>query len=234
MSVAPLDRIMVTSRDFGEYLMMFGLDEQTILTLDILDCPGGASDFAARLRERSGRVVSVDPLYGSSPDQVATTVSEDLNRGLARAVEALELYDFSWTDGLHRYVERRQRAAQRFLADFTEDRARGGHGYVDAALPNLPFPDSAFDLALVPNLLFTYADLFDRRWHLDAVRELMRVSAEVRIHPLAESTGMPYSELDLLRSELAEYGIRTEVLSSEYRLHRRDDRTMACRWRESR
>jgi hypothetical protein len=40
-------------------------------------------------------------------------------------------------------------ALRRFLADFEAGRAEGG--YVTAALPDLPFEDGQFDLALVGN-----------------------------------------------------------------------------------
>ncbi|WP_112263240.1 hypothetical protein [Lentzea terrae] len=230
MSVAPLDRILVTSRDFDEYLLMFGLDEHEVLGTSVLDCPGGASDFTAAVCARGGTAVSADPLYAAGPDEVGAVVSAHLDRAVARAAEAAAMYDLGWAGGVDGYVARRRRASARFLADFTADRSGGGGRYVAAALPALPFADHTFGLTLVPNLLFTYANLFDGRWHLAALRELMRVSAEVRVHPLADSSGTPYPLLAALREELALVdGIDSEVRASAYRLHRYPDATLICR-----
>lgn len=227
--VAPLDRILVTSRDYDEYVAMFGLDPDAASSGLVLDCGSGASDFGVSVRERGGHAVSVDPIYARESDALVAMVHTELDRGLARAVEIAQHYDFSWTGGLLRYVERRQRAGDRFLADFARDRADGTGRYVAAALPILPFADATFDLALVPNLLFTYANLFDRRWHLAGIRELVRVSAEVRIHPLTDTTGRRYAELEPLRRELADLGVESEVRPTAYRLHHRDEGTLRCR-----
>lgn len=40
---------LVTSRDYEEYRQMFGLGAED-LSRSLLDCPGGASDFAATVR----------------------------------------------------------------------------------------------------------------------------------------------------------------------------------------
>ncbi|ROO86419.1 hypothetical protein EDD29_3986 [Actinocorallia herbida] len=222
---AALDRVLVTSRDFAEYRAMFALDDTTLDTARILDCPGGAGDFGFRVRERGGRAVSVDPIYALEPAALTLRVQEELDRGVRRAHAVPHLYDFSWTGGLAQYVRRRERAAQRFLVDYALDR----ENYLDAALPDLPFPDGAFDLALVPNLLFVYAGLFDPAWHRRAVAELVRVAREVRIHPVTDADGRPYPHLPALRADLAAAGIGTSLVEADYRLHPGTQRTLVCR-----
>ncbi|OLR94841.1 class I SAM-dependent methyltransferase [Actinokineospora bangkokensis] len=219
----PPEQVVITSRDYDEYLAALGLDEPALLRARVLDCPGGASDFARTVRERGGRAVSADPLYAGTPDEVAAAVGAALERGLGRAVAALRRGGAGWSAGLPEYVERRRRSALRFLADYARDRAAGGSDYVAAALPALPFPDGAFDLAVVPNLLFAYADLFDLDWHAAAVRELVRVAAEVRVHPLTGVDGLPYPRLGELRRALAATGVGTTVRAG----------TLVCRVRRS-
>ncbi|MDX6742366.1 class I SAM-dependent methyltransferase [Actinocorallia sp. A-T 12471] len=227
---AALDRVLVTSRDYDEYLAMFALDDATAATARILDCPGGASDFGFRVRELGGRAVSVDPIYRLDPSALTLFVQEELDRGVRRARAVPGLYDFSWTGGLTEYVRRRERAAQRFLVDYALDRAH----YVAAELPDLPFPDGAFDLALVPNLLFVYADLFGPDWHLRALGELVRVAGEVRVHPVTDVDGRPYPGLAALRAALAADGIGTDLVEVAYRLHPGTQRTLVCGGRGSR
>ena len=71
-----------------------------------------------------------------------------------------------------------------FLADYEAGRRSGR--YVDAALPALPFVDAAFELALSSHFLFLYSVQFDLDFHLAALREMLRVAAEVRVFPLLQ------------------------------------------------
>ncbi|MEV6191156.1 hypothetical protein AB0M19_02030 [Streptomyces sp. NPDC051920] len=232
LSAEPIHRILTTSRDHAEYGDMFALDEATLLAGPVLDCAAGASDFALRARAVGATVVSVDPLYDSPPHQLSATVVDELERGTRRAAQVPDLYDFSWTGGLDAYLARRRHAAESFLDDYAENWSRpdGGPGhYVAAALPQLPFKDGSFALGLVPNLLFTYANLFDRAWHAASVREMLRVAPEVRIHPVTDTNGRPYGELALLLEELAADGIDSRLIDVDYRLHQGPSQTLVCR-----
>jgi hypothetical protein len=71
---------------------------------------------------------------------------------------------------------------RRFLADFDGGRRDGR--YVVASLPNLPFADASFDLALCSHLLFLYSDHLSLEFHIASIREMLRVAVEVRIFPL--------------------------------------------------
>jgi hypothetical protein len=224
-----ITKILVTSRDYHEYLAMFGLSEEDCRTYRFLDCPGGASDFGAQVRRRGGQAVSVDPVYDLSPDELQEHVLSELDRGIQRAADVPFLYDFAWTGGLDGYLARRREAAETFLADYTRHAAhKASPHYVTAALPDLPFLSGTFDIAVVPNLLFCYANHFDVAWHRQAVRELLRVARQVRIHPLTESTGTPYGQLDELIGLLSEDGIHCSVVDVEYRLHPGPSRTLHC------
>ncbi|MFG2263777.1 hypothetical protein [Streptomyces sp. NPDC048720] len=230
-NIRPLQQIMITSRDFAEYLTMFALDEDRLVQGRVLDCAAGASDFAYRARALGARVVSADPLYDQEPERLRARVLAELRQGEERAHEAPHLYDFAWTGGLAGYLARRRAAATAFLADYTHswDSADGRDRYVAGSLPRLPFEDRAFTLGLVPNLLFTYANLFDRAWHRESLRELTRVCDEVRVHPLTDTAARSYPELDRLVVELSEDGITCEVVPVDYRLRREPSQTLICR-----
>lgn len=75
----------------------------------------------------------------------------------------------------------------RFLADF--DKGLEDGRYVDASLPELPFFDAEFDLALCSHLLFLYSEQIDAAQHIDALAEMCRVAKEVRIYPLLSLDG---------------------------------------------
>jgi hypothetical protein len=71
---------------------------------------------------------------------------------------------------------------------------------------------------LCSHLLFTWADHFGRDWHLNALRELIRVSrVEVRVFPLVlQGAGQPVPFLPGLLERLAEDGVRSEVRKVPY------------------
>ena len=76
-----------------------------------------------------------------------------------------------------------------FCRDFESGKQHGR--YIDASLPNLPFPDGHFDLVLSAHLLFFYSANRDLAFHLNAVRELLRIGAEVRIFPIVDVNSNP-------------------------------------------
>ncbi|HMB50904.1 MAG TPA: hypothetical protein VKM69_09610, partial [Natronoarchaeum rubrum] len=88
---------------------------------------------------------------------------------------------------------------------------------VPATLPELPFADDAFSLTLSANFLFLYGDRLDYEFHLDALRELCRVtSEEIRIFPLAGLDTEPYDRLDDALDALRSEGRRVEIRNVPY------------------
>jgi hypothetical protein len=83
----------------------------------------------------------------------------------------------------------RHQAMSEFLHDFPVGLSQGR--YVDAGLPDLPFADQTFDLALCSHFLFLYSEQLDVAFHQQAVTELCRVAHEVRLYPLVALGGGP-------------------------------------------
>jgi ubiquinone/menaquinone biosynthesis C-methylase UbiE len=84
-------------------------------------------------------------------------------------------------------LSNRRHTLQRFLQDYEQGRQQGR--YIAATLPDLPFADQSFDLALCSHLLFLYTDYFTLDFHIDSITELLRVAGEVRIFPLLTLDG---------------------------------------------
>jgi hypothetical protein len=124
----------------------------------------------------------------------------------------------------------RRMAAQRFLADYA---AHFVHNrYIGAALPQLPFLDRAFDVVLCAHFLFLYAKQFDFAFHVEACRELVRVSREdVRIHPVLGLGGKRYPQLKELRATLTADGIASEIVRVEYEFFAGADEMLVLRRR---
>ncbi|HMS36533.1 MAG TPA: class I SAM-dependent methyltransferase, partial [Arachnia sp.] len=75
-------------------------------------------------------------------------------------------YDWAWYETPERHAQIRREAAAVFVADHTRHPER----YVAAQLPELPFANDAFDLALCSHLLFTYQQITLEQ-HIAAIRE---------------------------------------------------------------
>jgi hypothetical protein len=176
-----LDQIVPWGRSFDEYRRMFALTEHE-LSLRLLGCGDGPASFNAEATRRGVSVVSCDPIYRYTADQIQARIAATYDEVLNQTRHNTE--EFVWTsissvDELGRV---RMAAMTAFLQDYPPGQAAGR--YLDAALPNLPFADHAFDLALCSHLLFLYSDQLGRAFHLAAVREMSRVAREVRIFPL--------------------------------------------------
>ncbi len=243
LAIAPpeieLPAISFFGRSLDEYAQFFALDLAALRGGAVLDVAAGPSSFTAEACRRGIDAVAVDPLYGSTQEELATRVHADYAKMLSQMrakpqlfkvgarVAVREVHDGSrvvarlkpgapaFFSSIDAAESDRRAAAQRFLADYESHYLHAR--YVSGTLPRLPFLDGAFDLVLCAHLLFTYARHFDFAWHLAACRELARVSAgEVRIHPVCGPDGRRYGELDRLRRELLARGVRSKVVAVPY------------------
>jgi hypothetical protein len=176
-----LDQVVPWGRSFDEYRQMFALTDAE-LGLRIIGCGDGPASFNAEATRRGATVVSCDPIYQYDVEQIRSRIestgTQILNQTRQNAGE------FVWTT--IRSVEElgavRMAAMSDFLDDCPAGKAQGR--YIDAALPNLPFPDASFDLALCSHFLFLYTTQLGEAFHQEAIREMCRVAREVRIFPL--------------------------------------------------
>lgn len=200
----------VTARGLFDYRHMFALDAAELVAGPILDCPAGASPFAAQARARGDAVTSVDPIYDRSAATILGYVAANLGRARDWLADHSASIDWSYLGSADAYIRASEVAADLFAADFTTHREH----YRAATLPRLPFSDQTFALTLSANLLFVYAKVFTVDEHIATLRELVRVTAgEVRVHPILDVTAAPYPHLADVRTALAADHIDTELRS---------------------
>jgi SAM-dependent methyltransferase len=217
MGARGLGDIIVSSRAYDEYRAMFGLTDGEILAGPVLDCPGGAGSFAAEVRDRGGRAVSADPVYGTPPAELVEGAKAGFERGLRYLDENRDSYVWTFFRDVDDLVARRAAALDRFAEDFRGPDDR----YVAAALPDLPFPDGAFRLVLSGYLLFAYPDHLDDADHEAGLRELLRVAREeVRLYPLIDTAYVRHPRIDALRRMVEAEGVGTEVRRVDYGFQR--------------
>jgi len=202
-------------RTFDEYAAMFSLTEND-RNRSILGCSDGPASFNAEALQRNFKVVSADPLYQFSVPQIRKRIAETAP-AIATQLRA-NSQDFVWDHfkTVDELIAARMRAMQMFLGDFPVGSEQGR--YVPADLPNLPFFDATFDLALCSHFLFLYSELHDAQFHIRAARELCRVAPEVRIFPLVELTGVTSRHLQAVTEALSADGhtVSVEPVSYEF------------------
>ncbi|GAB2634503.1 class I SAM-dependent methyltransferase [Kribbella swartbergensis] len=189
--------MLVTSRSYAEYEAMFDLTE---LPESVLDCCAGGASFTAEAAARGVDAIAADPAYELEPAELVDTVRRSLPATAGIVDEHAGSFVWHWYGTPERKDQYRIEAADRFLRDV----ATAPERYVAAGLPDLPFGDRRFELVLCSHLLFTWADKYDRDWHLAALRELIRVSNhEVRIFPtVMQGAGEPVPYLQELLDAL--------------------------------
>jgi hypothetical protein len=207
--------MLVSSRSLAEYQAMFALTDAD-LARSILDCPGGAASFTAEVTGAGGRVMACDPIYVRPTQDITELSMADMRRAQRYQREHPDGYVWSFFDGPAHYLASRFHAADMF----SQHRDTSPEQYIVAALPTLPFADQAFDLALSSHLLFAYADRFDRDFHLDSIRELVRVAREVRVYPLVPFGYPDNPALPALIDHLYRTGVTAETQKVDYELHR--------------
>jgi SAM-dependent methyltransferase len=207
--------MLVSSRSLDEYRHMFGLSDAD-LTGAILDCPGGCASFAAEATELGATVTAVDPEYAIDTATLREQGIRTVQRGVSYHLEHPDQYVWTYFTDADHYVDERIRAVERFA----EDRTAHPERYVTAMLPNLPFADGHFDLALMSHLLFSYLDRLDEDFHVAAITELTRVARQARIFPLAPMGSERYDGLPRFLEKLADQGIDAEVRPVAYEFQR--------------
>jgi len=213
-----LKDVVPWGRSGAEYRQMFALTDQD-LRRRLLGCADGPASFNAELTALGGHVVSCDPLYRFNTEQIRQRIDETFATVMDQTRQ--NLHEFLWCDDIpnvETLSELRMSAMQRFLEDYAGGQAGGR--YITGELPNLQFQDAAFDLALCSHFLFLYADRFSAEFHLASIRELCRVSREVRVFPLVELGSVPSRHLSCVIEGLKTLGLDARVEQVPYEFQR--------------
>jgi SAM-dependent methyltransferase len=163
---------------------MFALTPQD-MNGRILDCAGGPSSFTTEMTKQGKQVVSCDPLYQFSAEEIRQRIDETYST--ITALNTTHKDNFCWDEyGTPAKLGRiRMRAMRLFLDDYPTGLQQSR--YVIGELPTLPFPSDSFDLALCSHFLFTYSEQLTTEFHLASIEEMCRVAREVRVFPLLTS-----------------------------------------------
>ncbi len=212
-----LDQIVPWGRSFGEYMKMFALTGAD-LGKHILGCGDGPAGFNAVMRRLGKTVVSVDPLYALSTDQIRQRIDVAFSTILEQLVANQAWYVWTSIQSPEHLGRARREAMASFLGDYELGRREGR--YVPGELPALPFRDQRFDLCLCSHLLFTYSERLSANFHQKAILEMCRVARDVRVFPLLDMSGKQSPHVDPVCDCLRRHHCKSDIEKVDYEFQR--------------
>jgi SAM-dependent methyltransferase len=208
-----LDKVVPWGRSFDEYVSMFSLSEGD-LKKRILDCGAGPASFNCILTRQGGKVVSVDPIYKFSANEIRQRIEETYEEILEQTRKNMNEFVWSHIGSVEELGRVRMEAMEEFLSDYQIGLKEGR--YIEASLPVLPFHDREFEIALCSHLLFLYSEQLSEDFHIDSIKELCRVAQEVRIFPLLELGSRKSRHLEPVLKRLKQQNYSVKIVPVNY------------------
>jgi SAM-dependent methyltransferase len=204
-------------RTYEEYVRFFDLSAHD-LERRIIGCADGPASFNSGLTALGGSIVSCDPLYRFSGEEIRARIEQCWPEIREQVERNKELFIWESVSSPEELAKWRRSAMRMFLKDYETGRRDGR--YCAACLPYLPFLDKSFDLAICSHLLFYYSDTLTESFHRAAIREMLRVAREVRIFPLVDLNGHVSRYLDIITADLVNNGFEVEIRTVLYQFIR--------------
>ena len=225
MSVT-LSHVLPWGRSLDEYKRLFDLRDENLVSR-ILGCGDGPASFNSELTALGGSVLSIDPIYALSKEEIETRVEQTCDAIISQVKEKIDNYVWRYFEGPDELGRHRLECMRKFLDDYPVGLAEGR--YSAQALPSLNFNDHQFDLALCSHLLFLYSDQLSFDFHRDSIRELCRVAREVRIFPLMGLDCELSPHVEPIREHFVDAGYEVEIRLVPYEFQKGGNRMMKIR-----
>jgi hypothetical protein len=193
-----LESVVPFGRSLDEYQKMFNLSGND-LSKRILGVGYGSASFNSEMQERGHGVISVDPLYELSAEEI----TRQFYRVVDDIIHQVKTTPENWVWTYHASPEDLRNSRERVLMNFVNDYELGKQQgrYRIGELPDLSeIEDKTFDLALCSHFLFLYSDQYNGEFHQAAIQEMLRVASEIRAH--IQTSSAPQA------SRKTSYGVR--------------------------
>jgi hypothetical protein len=208
-----LQTVVPWGRNLTEYSQMFALTDAD-KSRRILGCGDGPASFNAEMHQLGHHVVSIDPLYQFSADQIRDRVEATYDTVIAQVKADPSGYNWQTFRDPDDLGRSRLAAMEQFLTDY--DSGRAENRYINASVTELPWRDRQFDLCLCSHFLFLYSQQLSLEFHQTAIQSLLNVAAEVRIFPLLTLSRERSPYLKPIVESLTQNGYRPEIITVDY------------------
>jgi hypothetical protein len=222
-----LNRIVFIGRVWDEYSRMFDLTQEELVGRKVLDCPAGACSFTAASNQLGLDVTACDMAYYHLVEELYNKGLQDIETTMVNMEKTEVEKNFIWHyfKSVDELRQIRTKALNECILDMKHNQKE--KRYIPAVLPNLPFEDKQFDLTLSANLLFLYDDKLDYQFHLQTIREFMRVTKdEIRVFPTTNFSCERYQYLDKLVQDLHHSGWTAEEIRVPYEFQKNTNRML--------
>lgn len=208
-----LEEVVPWGRTLAEYQSMFSLSE-TDLNAKILGCGDGPASFNTEMTDLGHSVVSIDPVYQFSAEQIEQRVRAVYEPVISQVKQNSNNYIWKNFQDADELGKVRLNAMEKFLLDYESGKDRGRYLY--QSLPSLEFADDQFELCVCSHLLFLYSEQLSLDFHRDSIHELLSIAPDVRIFPLLKLDGEISPYLELVMEDLSNKGYRTQIQTVDY------------------
>jgi len=203
-----LEKVVPWGRSYDEYVSMFSLSEND-LTKKIIGCSDGPASFNSELTHQGGSVVSIDPIYQFSAEELEARIEETYSTVLEQTKKNENEFVWKNIKSPDELGQVRMSAMREFLSDFPAGKEQGR--YVEGELPALEFSNKEFDLALCSHFLFLYSEHYSLDFHVQSITEMCRVAGEARMFPLLELGAKKSRHLEGVVKELRSKGYECSI-----------------------
>ena len=177
------ESVVPWGRSYDEYVSMFALSKED-LRGTILGCGDGPADFNSVLTAKGGHVISIDPIYQFSCEEIKQRIDETCENVIEQTNQNIDKFLWTKFENVEDLVKVRLNAMGNFLEDFNKGKKEGR--YIEGELPTLPPLNLHFDLALSSHFLFLYSDNLTYEFHERSINSILEVADELRIFPILD------------------------------------------------
>jgi hypothetical protein len=196
-----LNSVVPWGRTFTEYQQMFNLSADDV-TKKIISIGDGPASFNAEMHAMGKRVISIDPLYQFSADDIRKRIDETCVEVIGQMRANADKFVWNNIRDVKELQKMRMMAMSHFLRDF--DQGCSQQRYINHAMPaKTSFGDNAFELGLSSHFLLLYDNL-GLKFHTETILEIMRVCRELRIFPILNLNAGTPPFFDELLDELGQ------------------------------
>ncbi|MDE7362919.1 MAG: class I SAM-dependent methyltransferase [Oscillospiraceae bacterium] len=217
-----LSGVVPWGRNLREYRDMFRLTEDD-LQKRIAGFGDGPASFNRELTEHGGSVISFDPIYQFTKEDIEKRIGEVRVEVMEQMWQNKDNYVWTRIKSLDELENLRMSAMNRFLEDYGKGRAEGRYVYHE--LPDkLPFEDDHFDIGLSSHFLLMYTALgYD--FHIKAMAEMLRVCKQIRIFPIVD---LDANKTELVDSVIGHFreNYRVDIVDTDYEFQKGDNKML--------
>lgn len=215
--VMKLEKVVPFGRTLNEYIKMFNITQYD-LKKRLLGVGDGPASFNAEATQIGGRVTSIDPIYQFSGTEIITRFNEVVDD----IIDQVRASPKDWVWSYHKSPDdlrnNRVQAINKLVSDYDKGKQEGR--YQIGELPSLQFKDNEYDLVLCSHFLFLYSEHYNYQFHYDSIKEMLRVSQEVRIFPLLTLMLQRSPYLEKIIQEFSDTGHTVSIVKVQYELQK--------------